>query len=218
VRFLLPTLGLVAAAALAAESSRHLELPRLNQTYRDLAPEVLPVQSGAVRVLLRSESNQLTVRSHGLEIEPLPAGDYRMRARVSVLGKALVTAVIEAGGFPGELEDEILLPLQEVVVEGRATVRRVAGGYEITPLELPATVDLAIQSRLARQVVSTCETLSILMGGLECAGFEQSLSIVRLPLPEAGSPQLLDAAYLSAEERTQIDAALGLPAPTGPAS
>lgn len=212
VRRLSPLLGLLAAALLAAEPIQHVELPRLNQTYRDLAPEVLPVESAGLRVTLRSESNQLTVRSHGLEIEPLPTGDYRMTARASVLGKALVTAIVEAAGVPGEIEDEILLLPQEVVVEGRARVRRVDAGYEVTPLELPATVELAIQSRLAAQVVSMCDTLSILVAGMECAGFERSLSVVRLPLPEAGTPQVVDAGYLTDEERRRIDAALGLPA------
>jgi hypothetical protein len=212
VRRLPLALGWLAAAALAVEPARHLELPRLNQTYRDLAPEVLPVASGGLTVALRSESNHLTVRSHGLEVEPLPGGDYRMTARASVLGKALVTAVIMAGGMPGEIEDEVLLLPQEVVVEGRAKVRRVAAGYEVTPLELPATVDLAIQSRLAGQVVSMCETLSILVSGMECTGFERALSVVRFPLPEPGTPQVVDAALLTAEERSQIDAALGLTA------
>lgn len=217
VRRLPPLLALLAAAVLAVEPVRNVELPRLNQTYRDLAPEVLPVESGGLKVTLRSTSNQLTVRSHRLEIEPLPAGDYRMTARASVLGKALVTAVIEAAGVPGEIEDEILLPPQEIVLEGRASVRRVEDGYEVTPLELPATVELAIQSRLARQVVSMCDTLSILVAGMECAGFERSLSVVRLPLPAAGDPQLVDAGYLTAEERQRIDAALALPAPSRPA-
>lgn len=206
----MPILFLATVAAYAAGNVREIELPRLNQTYRDLAPEVLPVESGALKVTLRSESNQLTLRSHSLEIEPLPTGDYRMTARVSLLGKALVTALVDAGGVPGEIDDEILLPPQEVVVSGRALVRRVEEGYEITPLELPETVDLRIQSRLARQVVSTCETLSILVSGMECAGFERGLSVVRLPLPEPGSPQIVDAGYLTPEERAQIDAALGL--------
>lgn len=214
---LLPALLLTASALVAAEPVRRLELPRLNQTYRDLAPEVLPVQSGGLRVSLRSESNRLTVRSHRLDIEPLPTGDYRMTARASVLGKGIVTALIEAGGVPGEIEDEILLPPQEVVVEGRASVRRVPGGYEVTPLELPETVELRIQSRLARQVVSTCETLSILIAGMECAGFERALSVVRLPLPEPGEPQIVGAGYLTAEERRQVDAALGLPEEPEPA-
>ncbi|MEZ5332265.1 MAG: hypothetical protein R2991_09500 [Thermoanaerobaculia bacterium] len=201
---------LAAGAAFAASSVREIELPRLNQTYRDLAPDLLPVESGALTVTLHSESNQLTLRSHSLRIEPLPTGDYRMTARASLLGKALVTASVQAGGLPGEIEDEILLPPQDVVVRGRASVRRVEGGYEITPLELPETLDLRIQSRLARQIVSTCETLSILLSGMECAGFERGLSVVRLPLPEPGNPQILDAGYLTAEEQAQIDAALGL--------
>jgi hypothetical protein len=40
---------------------------------------------------------------------------------------------------------------------------------------------------------------------------------VRFPLPEPGTPQVVDGALLTAEERGQIDAALDLP-PAQPAS
>ncbi len=203
--------GLVLALASggAGGLGRPLEFPRLNQTYRDLAPEIAPVSSGGVEVRLRSPANSLTVRSHRLELEPLPDGSVAFLATASVLGKAQLVVELDAGGVPAELADEVVLPIQDVEVAGRAEVRRTEEGYEVVPRELPSHVALAVQSRLAGQLVTWCDFTSILLSTLECSGLDQALSRVRLPLPAPGETYFVEASSLLPEELATLDAALG---------
>ncbi|MGH9464343.1 MAG: hypothetical protein ACRD0X_01770 [Thermoanaerobaculia bacterium] len=203
--------GLVLAlgAGGAAGIVRSIEFPRLNQTYRDLAPEIAPYSGGGLEVRLRSPANSVTVRSHRLEIDPLPDGSVRFLASASLLGKAQLVAELDAGGLPAELADEVVLPIQEVEVAGRAEVRRTAEGYEVLPRELPAHVVLAVQSRLAGQLVTWCDLSSILLPSLECGGLDQALSQVRLPLPAPGETYFVEASRLLPEEQATLDAALG---------
>lgn len=203
------TLGAGGAAGVA----RQVEFPRLNQTYRDLAPEISPVSSGGLEVRLHSPANSITVRSHRLELDPVSDGSFRFVAVASVLGKAQLVASLDAGGVPAELADEVLLPIQDVEVAGRAEVRRTAEGYEVVPRELPSHVALAVQSRLAGQLVTWCDLSSILVPGLECAGLDQALSRVRLPLPEPGETYFLEATRLLPEEQATLDGALGASPP-----
>ncbi len=216
----LPVALALGAAALAAAPQR-LAFPRLNQTYRDMRPEIAPVAAGGLTVRLRSPANSLTVREHRIDLETQPDGSVGFVAWVSVLGKAQVGAELAAGGSPAELQDEVLVLPQEVEVAGRADVRRTAEGYEVVPRELPSHVELRIQSRLAAQLVGWCDLTSILVPGMECAGLEVALSKVRLPLPAPGDPYFVEASQLRPEEVAQLDAALGTApppaaAPAGP--
>lgn len=204
-------LALVAAGASGAPQS--VEFPRLNQTYRDLAPEISPFTSGGIGVRLRSPANQVTVRSHRLELDRQADGSVRFAASVALLGKAELVAELDAGGLPAVLADEVLLPIQQVELAGRAEVRRLADGYEVVPRELPAHVALAVQSRLAAQLVTWCDLSSILVPGLECGGIEQALSSVRLPLPAAGEAYFIEASRLLPEEVAALDLALGTAPP-----
>jgi hypothetical protein len=206
-------LVLALGAGGAAGLARSIEFPRLNQTYTNLAPEIAPFSSGGLNVRLRSPANSVTVRSHRLELDPLPDGTVRFVVTASVLGKAQLVAELDAGGIPAELADEVLLPIQDVEVTGRAEVRRTADGYEVLPRELPSHVTLAVQSRLGGQLVTWCDLSSILLPGLECGGLDQALSRLSLPLPPPGETYFLEASRLLPEEQATLDAALGAAPP-----
>lgn len=201
---------LAAATCLRAEESgrRVFTYDRFNDTYRDLVAEPEPFQQGALTVRVASPSNTLILRSNAIELEPQPDGSHRFRASASFLGKARVIAELDAGGTPGQMEDEVVLPPQELVVEGRALVSRVPEGWEITPLELPEFAEITIQSRLGSQLVSWCELMSVFTPGLSCQPMLDAFSKVRIPLPAPGEPQLLDASYLDPDEVAAVDAYL----------
>jgi hypothetical protein len=201
------------AGAAATPGGQSVEFPRLNQTYRDLAAEIAPFATGGLQVRLRSPTNSVTVRRHRLDLEALPDGSVRFQATASLLGKAQLVAELDAGGTPAELADEILLPIQDVEVAGRAEVRRTPEGWEILPRDLPSHVDIAVQSRLAGQLVTWCDLTSILVPSLECGGLDQALSRVRLPLPAPGERFFVEASGLLPEEQAVLDAALGAPPP-----
>jgi hypothetical protein len=196
----------IASLASAGEPSTQFVFPRLNGTFRDMAPEIAPVSAGGLSIVLSSPANSLTIRAHELELEPLGGGLHRFRGMVDFLGKADLVAVFEAT-VPGRLEDQVLLPIQRVELEGELEILRVAEGYDVTTRKLPEHADVAMQSRLGNQLLSICDLMSIFTGG-ECGGLEQAFSRVRLPLPPPGETYHVRAEELTAEEREILDAYL----------
>lgn len=196
-------LSLIVPLAWAGERSAQFVFPRLNGTFRDMAPEIAPVSAGGLTIVLSSPANSLTIRAHELELEPLAGGAHRFRGMVDFLGKADLVAVFEAT-VPGRLEDQVLLPIQQVELEGELEILRVAEGYDITIRRLPKHVDVAMQSRLGNQLLSVCDLLSIFTGG-DCGGLAQAFSRVRLPLPPAGETYRVGDDELTAEEREALD-------------
>ncbi len=179
------------------------EFPRFNVAFRDMAPEIAPVSAGGLKIVLSSPANSLTIRAHELEFEPLGGGVHRFRGMVDFLGKADLVAVFEAT-VPGRLEDQVLLPIQQVELEGELEIVRVAEGYDVTTRKLPEYADIAMQSRLGNQLLSICDVLSIFTGG-DCGGLAQAFSRVRLPLPPPGETYRVRADELTAEERGVLD-------------
>jgi len=193
------------AAVVAAADGRVtvLEFPRFNGTFRDMAPEIAPVSSGGLTIKLSSPANSLTIRSHSLELEPLGDSRHRFRGRIDFLGKADLIAELDSK-LPGSVEDQVLLPTQEIEIEGEVDFVKRPGGYDITTRKLPTHADLAMQSRLGIQLVNLCDMLSILSGG-DCSGLDAAFGRVRLPLPPPGKTFFLSDEDLTVEERLRLD-------------
>jgi len=206
-------LCLLAAIAGAEGPATHLAFPRLNGTFRDLAGEIAPVAAGGLTIELSSPANTLTIRDHALELEPLGGGVHRFRATVDLLGKADLVAVF-AAAVPGRIEDQVLLPIQHLEIEGELEIERVAEGYDVTTRRLPDHVEIAMQSRLANQLLSLCDLASLFTGG-ECGGLTAAFDHARLPLPQPGETYRIDGAQLTPEERDLIDRYLATAAPAG---
>lgn len=197
--------GLLVTAVVAAWAgdSIAIEFPRFNDTFRDMTPEIMPVASGGLTILLSSPTNSLTVRHHEVELESLGGNSYRFRGMVDLMGKADLIAEFSAG-MPGRVEDQVLLPIQRLELEGEVEIVRVAEGYDITTRVLPEEVEIAMQSRLGNQLLSLCDVLSILTGG-DCSGLAAAFGRMRLPLPPPGETYRLAAETLTAEEREILD-------------
>ncbi len=196
-------LALIASVASAGEATTQFVFPRLNGTFRDMAPEIAPVSAGGLTILLSSPANSLTIRAHELELQPMGGVTHHFRGMVDFLGKADLVAVFEAT-VPGRLEDQVLLPIQQVELEGELDIVRVSEGYDVTTRRLPGHADIAMQSRLGNQLLSICDVMSIFTGG-DCGGLSQAFSRVRLPLPPAGETYRVRADELTAEEREALD-------------
>ena len=208
--------GLLVTAVVAAWAGESMvvEFPRLNDTFRDMTPEIMPVASGGLTILLSSPNNSLTIRHHEVELEPIGGHSHRFRGMVDFMGKADLIAEF-GGGLPGRLEDQVLLPIQLIELEGELEIVRVADGYDITTRRLPDHVDIAMQSRLGNQLVSLCDVLTILTGG-DCSTLATAFGRVRLPLPPPGETHRLTAEDLTAEERQILDDYLSSVVGTGP--
>ena len=181
-----------------------IQLQRLNRSYSEVAPDILPVVEGPLTVRLSSPRNQITVRQHLLRLEPGAGGSHSADLRIEFQGKGWLVADVEAGPMSTRLQDEVLVPPQVANVQGRVRIRKVQGGYGITPEQLPERIGVRIQSGIGRQLVNVCDGASILLA-LDCPQLEKSLSRAVIPLPAAGEEFLLEDAELTAAERSQID-------------
>jgi hypothetical protein len=212
MRRLHATLALVPLVLLAGRTGQtatpgQMQLGRLNRTYSDVAPDILPVAEGPLSVRLSSPRNQITVRSHQLRLEPGAGGSHSADLSIEFQGKGWLVADVEAGMLATRLEDEVLIPAQTAKLQGLVRIRRVQGGYGVTPEQIPERLGVRIQSGIGRQIVGVCSGAATLLS-LDCATLDRSLSRAVIPLPEAGEEFLLEDAELTAAERAQIDSYL----------
>ncbi|HKH49015.1 MAG TPA: hypothetical protein VKM72_30490 [Thermoanaerobaculia bacterium] len=213
MRRLCATLALVPLVLLAsrpggtATPPGQIQLQRLNRSYSEIAPDILPVVEGPLTVRLSSPRNQITVRNHLLRLEPGSGGSHSADLSIEFQGKGWLVADVEAGPMATRLQDEVLVPPQVAKIQGRVRIRRVQGGYGITPEQLPEKLGVRIQSGIGRQLVNVCDGASILLA-LDCPSLEKSLSRAVIPLPAAGEEFLLEDTELTAVERGQIDSYL----------
>ena len=172
-----------------------------------MAPDILPVIEGPLTVRLSSPRNQITVRKHLLRLEPGSGGSHSADLSIEFQGKGWLVADVEAGPMATRLQDEVLVPPQVAKIQGRVRIRRVQGGYGITPEQIPEKIGVRIQSGIGRQLVNVCDGASVLLA-LDCPSLEKSLGRAVIPLPAAGEEYLLEDAELTAAERGQIDSYL----------
>ncbi len=197
------------AAAKKAAGTTTLVFERLNGTYEDLGGNLRPVVSGPVTVRISSDSNELTLIEHRLELTPLGGGEHRGRLSARFRGRAHLTLAVEVGGLPTRLEDDVRVLEQERILPGRFRVERAPEGYALTMLELPPDMPVEIESDLGKDLVALCDRVTFFLpGGSGCDGLDRALSNPRVPLPKPGAKIFLDAADLTPAERAALDAYL----------
>ena len=209
MRRLCATLAFLALVLLASRPGGtavpgQIQLQRLNRSYSEVAPDILPVVEGPLKVSLSSPRNEITVRRHLLRLEPGSGGSHSADLSIEFQGKGWLVADVAAGPVATRLQDEVLVPPQVAKIQGRVRIRKVQGGYGITPEQIPEKLGVRIQSGIGRQLVNVCDGASVLLA-LDCPGLEQSLSRAVIPLPQAGEEYLLEDTELTAAERSQID-------------
>lgn len=197
----------VAQGAAAAEP-RTLAFSKLNRSYENLVGDLQPITEGPLTVELSSPSHTLVLKQNRLVLTPGAAGDYLARLELDILGKGQLIADVEGAGLSTRLQDELYVPPQKLALAARVRMRRVEGGYEVTPLELPAKIEINIQSKLSNTLLSLCDGVA-LFTGLDCAALDRALSRVAVPLPAAGGSHLLPDSDLTEGDRAALDALLG---------
>jgi hypothetical protein len=182
---------------------------RLNGTYTDLAGEVRETTTGPILVRSNSPSNRLQLIGNRIELTPLGDGVHRIDVWVQFEGEAEVEAeLLMAGLSTGVVQDLVVVPNQERQVESRINLERQDQDYLITVVETPKDFEVAVQSRLASQLVSMCEGIARFAFGASCESLESALSNPKIPMPEPGEEFILPGGELTAEERAKLDAYL----------
>jgi hypothetical protein len=201
--------GLLASGESAAPETaltHRFHFAGLDRTYRDESPELAPVRQGPLTIRLSSPSNTVILHHHELALTPLADGTHRARLEVELSGHGTVVADVDLSGAGSRLEDELVIPRQSRVFEGRVKISRAPEGYVFTALELPETVEVAFESRLAKTVLGTCRAMALVpLISLDCAPLEKRLSTAVIALPPPGQRFLLTDAVLSDEDRGALD-------------
>lgn len=196
----------VAVAAAAPAAAETFVFERLNRTFRNDGAVMAPVTQGPMTIELTSPTNALVLESHRLVLEPAGEGTHRARLELTLAGSGSLIADLLVSGLTNRIEDDVTLPRQEKVLEGIIRLDKVPGGYAVTPVELPERFEVAIESRLAGRLVSTCDGLAALpFLPLSCDGLERALSIANVPLPPAGEAYLLPNTELTDADREALD-------------
>jgi hypothetical protein len=200
----------LAVLLLGAALPGQFRFERFNRSYPEVIPEIAPIEQGPLTIQLSSPKSNLTLRSHFLRLEPGPGGSHTAELRVEFLGKGRIVADLDMAGLAAtRLQDEVLVPPQTAILEGRVRVAREPGAYVITTEQLPKQMRVKIQSGIAGQVVGFCDRIPVLLApDLDCERLNQALSNAVVPLPPAGESYLLEDADLTAQERSQLDAYL----------
>jgi hypothetical protein len=205
-------LGAVAVTTVSGAGLGQFQFGRLNRGYSEVAPEIQPIEEGPVTIRLSSPRNNLIVRSHLLRLEPGIGNSHSAELRVEFMGKGWLVADVEVGGASTRFQDEVQVPPQALEMQGRVRLRRVRGGYEVTPEQLPQNVRVRIQSGIGRQIVNLCDGVSVLpFTEVDCPALERELTRAVVPLPAPGESFLLEDAELTAQERQQLDGYLRPP-------
>jgi hypothetical protein len=183
-----------------------LQFERLNRSYSQVAPELLPITEGPVTVRLSSPQNSLTVRSHLLRLEPGAGNSHTADLHIEFSGKGWLVADVEMAGVSTRLEAAVVVPEQTLEMQGRLRLRKVSGGYEVTPEQLPRQVVIRIESDIGRRLVDLCDGVSQLpFTAVDCTALERALSRAAVPLPAPGESFVLADAELTPRDRQRLD-------------
>jgi len=195
----------VAPVVPIAPGTTEFTFPLFNDTYQEPGTVMAPIRQGGMTVRLSSPENRLTLRTHRVTLTPLSDGTHRAEFVADFAGRGRVIAQVSMGsGPPTRLEDEVVVPPQTKTVVGRVLLARGAGAYEITPVELPARVPIAIETQLGGSFASLCESLALMIQ-LDCSGVRGMLSTAQVPLPAPGETYLLLDERLTADDRNKLD-------------
>jgi hypothetical protein len=188
----------------AATSAGEIHFSKLHRSYTNLVSDLAPIVQGPLTLRMSSPSHVLTVKDTRLRMTAAPAGTQAIHLEIDLSGKGWLVGDVEASGMTTRLQDELFVLPQTVVLDAKVRLRRAASGFVVEALELPAQVEVQIQSRLTSELLQWCTGISI-FAGFDCSGLERALTRIAVPLPAAaGAAYELPDSELTAEERQQI--------------
>lgn len=197
-----------AAAVPIAPGTTEFTFPLFNDTYQENGAVMAPVAQGGMTVRLSSPENRLTLRTHRVTLTPLSDGTHRAEFVADFAGRGRVIADVSmGGGSPTRLQDEVVVPPQTRTVVGRVLLARGTGAYEITPVEMPERVAIAIETQLGGSFANLCDSFALLLQ-LDCSGVRGMLNNAQVPLPGPGETYLLLDERLTPDDRKKLDAYL----------
>jgi hypothetical protein len=198
-------------AAPVAPAPKTFTIQKLNRTYRDLVSDFAPMQRGGMTLTLSSPKQMVQVKDNKATLTAHPDGIHDAVVTIELLGKGDLAGDLEFAGQSTRLQDEFVIPQQTLTLSGRIRIEAAETGYSLTTASLPGQMEVTVKSGIAGRFVTWCERVALIpFTNMDCAGLEQSLTVIQVPLPAAGEKYVLPYEELSSEERQAIDEYLGL--------
>ncbi len=186
------------------ESWSEFTFSKMNDTYYRSGVDVEWSSDGPVSMTLSSPEHQLSILEHQLRLRPLQDGVFESRTRVRFEGQGDLLAKIDALGSAGNLGDHVVIPEQEVEVEGKLRFFFLPDGeVRVVTVWLPKTVSLRIESGLGQQLFGVCN-IALSIFGVDCSLLERVFTTAIVPLPEPGSSTTLTLEQMTAEEGVRL--------------
>lgn len=207
--------SLEAAPGAAGEETVELRFTKLNRAYNDFVQRLAPIGEEGMSIQLSSPTQTLILRDNRIRLTRIAGtapGTVSAEVELDVQGKGALVADVVMGPLARQLTDEVVVPPQTIRIDGRLRIRRVAGGYEITPEELPESVAVAVQSQTINQILALCDQAAMLsLGAVECSGLNSALThpAVPIPRPAGGDVFFLGDENLTDGDRAWLDIAIG---------
>ena len=171
-----------------------LRFVKLNRTYSDFVGELAPIGEDGMSVRLTSPSQTLILRDHRIRLTRIAGaapGTVAAAVELDVQGKGSLVADVTMGPIARQLTDEVVVPPQTIRIDARVRIRRVAAGYEVTPEQVPASVEVAVQSRTINEILALCDQAATLsLGAIDCSGLNGALTHPAVPIPHSAVAEM----------------------------
>jgi len=206
-RFALALLLAVSAPVAAQEKDgvRTVSFERLNRVYEQLIEDLSLIRIGPAEVALRSPEHSLTVSRHAATLAAGDAGVFEAELELDISGSGRIAADVVIGSLESQLTQELVVPAQTLRLEGAISIRRGDEGYWIRTERMPATTQVRIESELGTQLFTVCRQMALVLVSLDCEAIERAVTLISVPLPEAGDEYLIALEDTTPEERGELD-------------
>ncbi len=197
----------LAQEALAQEEGgvRTVSFERLNRVYEQLIDDLSLIQIGPAEVALRSPAHSLTVSRHAATLVAGDDGVFGTELELEIAGSGQIAADVVIGSLESQLTQELVVPAQTLRLEGAIAIRRDEEGYWIRTERMPATTQVRIESKLGTQLFTVCRQMALVLVSLDCEAIERAVTLISVPLPEAGGEYLIALEDTTPEERRDFD-------------
>lgn len=209
------TIALVLAASapalaqqgLAQEDAgvRTITFERLNRVYEELIDDLSRIQIGPADVALRSPAHSLTVSRHAATLTAGDDGVFETELELDISGSGQIAADVVIGSLESQLTQELVVPAQTLRLEGAVAIRSDEEGYWIRTERMPSTTQVRIESELGTQLFTVCRQMALVLVSLDCEAIERAVTLISVPLPEAGAEYLIALEDTTPEERRDLD-------------
>jgi len=197
----------LAQEALTQEEAgvRTVSFERLNRVYEELIDDLSLIRIGPAEVALRSPAHSLTVSRHAATLTAGDDGVFETELELDISGAGQIAADVVIGSLESQLTQELIVPAQTLRLEGEIAIRRDEEGYWIRTERMPSTTQVRIESELGTQLFTVCRQMALVLVSLDCEAIERAVTLISVPLPEAGGEYLIAMEDTTAEERRDFD-------------